>query len=90
MTTFLNETGTIGVIYNAFTYNVTGSELLTLIAIIGFIMICFMIFRVPIELSAVLVMPMLIIMTAYTQSFYTIFGIGLIYLGFISAKYFLT
>lgn len=89
MVTFVNYTGTIGVIYSAFTQNVTGSEFLTLLGIIIMIMLFFMLFRIPIEATAILILPIVIIFMSFSSD---ILGIGLallMYLGLLFAKNFI-
>lgn len=85
---FINETGTIGVIVQYATDTVTGSLFLTLLGIvIGLLVLC-MLFRMPIEFSAIFVLPILLVGMAYFQEFVAIGGVTLIYLGIILGKNF--
>jgi predicted RND superfamily exporter protein len=88
MVLFINETGTIGVIYNAVTNNITGSEFLTLLGLILIILLLFLTFRVPIEISAIIILPMLLIFMAFNNSIWAAGGLLLIYLGVLFFKNF--
>lgn len=85
-TTFINHTGTIGIIYDSATQNITGSEFLTLLGLIVMIIIFFLMFRIPVELTAIFVLPLLMIFMAYSNNFFAIGGVFLIYLGMLVAK----
>jgi hypothetical protein len=85
---FINQTGTIGVIYTAATQNITGSEFITLLGLIIIIMAFFMLFGLPIEATAIFILPMLIIFGVYSQELIATLGLALIYLGIIFAKNF--
>lgn len=86
MVNYINMTGSLGTIYEGITYNITGSEFLTLFFIILLVMLFFMMFRIPIELSAVLILPLLIVVMAYSGEFFAITGLILIYLALLLAK----
>lgn len=88
MALFVNNTNTIGVIYTAFNNNVTGSEFITLFLALFMVILFFMLFRVPFEVTAVFIIPMVIIYSAYTASFQPIIVVLMVYLGFLTAKYF--
>jgi hypothetical protein len=85
-TVFINTTGTIGQIYIAATQNITGSEFLTLLGLMFLILAFFMIFRLPLELTSVLILPMLIIFMVYSHNFLSFTGLILIYLAILVAK----
>ena len=85
---FMNNSGTIGVIYTAFTNNVTGSEFLTLLFIMIFVIGAFMIFRLPMEISILFTLPLVLIMAAYSGEFYAAVGLILLYAGVLLAKYY--
>jgi hypothetical protein len=87
-TIFINQTGTLGVIYQAATQNITGSEFITLLGLIILIMAFFMMFGLPIETTTILILPMLIIFGVYSQELIATLGLVLIYLGIIFAKNF--
>jgi hypothetical protein len=88
MVLFINETGTIGVIYNAVVTNITGSEFLTLLGVLLIMLLFLMAFHIPIEAGAILILPMLLIFMAFNNNILAIAGIALIYLGIILAKNF--
>jgi len=83
-----NSTGTIGIIIDAITTNITGDPFLTMIFIFLIAITLFAILRVPLELSSILVVPLAIIMMVYSKQFVAIGGALLIYLGLIFAKRF--
>jgi hypothetical protein len=83
---FINQTGTIGLIYTSFTTNVTGSEFLTLLGLIILIILFFAMFKMPMEASLILALPMLLIAMAYTSDIFAVGGVVLIYLGILFAK----
>lgn len=86
MVLFINDTGTIGIIYNAVTNNITGSEFLTLMGLILIIILFFMLFRLPIEATAILVLPMLITFMAFNDNLLALVGAVLIYSAILFAK----
>ena len=87
-TIFINQTGTVGQIYLAATQNITGSEFLTLLGLIIIIIAFFFMFGLPLEATAIMVLPMLIVFGVYSQNLISVLGIALIYLGMIFAKNF--
>lgn len=85
---FINSSGTLGTVFQYATTEVTGSLFLTLLGVVMILfLICFL-FRIPIEFSAILVLPLLLGSMAYMQEFVAIGGVFLIYLGVILAKNF--
>jgi hypothetical protein len=83
-----NESGTIGTIITYANTEVTGSLFLTLLGVVLLVlMLCFL-FRLPIEFSAVLVLPLLLGLMGYMQKFVAIGGVFLIYLGIVMGKNF--
>ena len=86
VTAFINQTGTIGVIYQAIYTNVTGSEFLTLLFLVVLCMLFVMLFRMPIEASVVIVLPMLIVFAAFNNNLFSLLGVVLIYSGILLAK----
>jgi len=89
MVMLFNETGTIGIILKAATMNITGSEFLTYLGIILLVITFFLIFRIPIEATAVLIMPLLLVLMAFSGNLLAIGGAFLIYLGILLAKNFI-
>lgn len=86
MVSFINLTGSIGQVYTGINNNLTGSEFITLLLAIMLIMLFFLMFRIPLEASAVLVLPLIIICMAYTSNLFILGGVFLIYLGVLLAK----
>lgn len=86
MSLLINQTGTIGVIYNAVNYNVTGSEFLTMLLLILLCILFVALFRMPLEMSAFLVMPMLIVMMSFNSNLLAVGGAALVYIGVLIAK----
>jgi hypothetical protein len=86
---FLNESGIIGVALISFTNNVTGSLFLTLLTIVGLLMMVCFLFRIPVEFSAIIVLPLLIVLMAYSSQFLAVGGVILIYLGVLFGRYFI-
>jgi len=87
-TTFINQTGTIGTIYNSAVTNITGSEFLALLGIIILIILFFLMFGLPVEVTFILIMPMLIVYGVYSQDLIGFLGLTLIYLGILFGKNF--
>lgn len=84
---FLNETGFMGVVFESFTTNVSGSVFLTLLAIFVLLIGLFIMFRIPIETILVLVLPVVLVFMAYAQGgFLAVGGVIIILLGIILAK----
>jgi hypothetical protein len=86
---FYNSSGSFGLIIDAWTYNVSGDLFLTLL---GFVLIilafCFM-FRIPLEFSAIIILPILIVAMSWSSEFLAIGGLTLVYLGILVAKWFI-
>jgi len=85
---FINESQTIGIIINQITLDSTGSLFLTYLFIVMIIILIAMVFRIPIEFTAIFIMPLLLSLMAYYGDFWTFGGIILIYLAILFAKNF--
>ena len=85
---FINTTGTIGTIIQYSNTEVTGSLFLTLLGVVMLLMLLCFLFRLPIEFSAILILPLLLGCMAYMQEFVVVGGVFLIYLGVILGKNF--
>lgn len=83
-----NETGSIGTMILYATNDITGSLFLTLLGVVMILMLLCLLLRLPMEFSAILVLPLLIGLMAYMQEFVAIGGVFLIYLGIILGKNF--
>jgi hypothetical protein len=88
--TFINDTGTVGIIFQAFTNNITGSPFLSLLFLCFIILALFVAFRIPIEFSLILMLPMFLIFLAFSHEFLPIVGVILIYLGVLWGKNMIT
>ena len=89
MVMFYNSSGSFGIILNSFTYNVTGDLFLTLLCIVLLILAFCLMFRIPIEFSAIIVLPLLLTLMAFSSQFLAIGGLTLLYIGVLVAKNFL-
>jgi hypothetical protein len=79
----------MGIIIDAWTYNVTGDLFLTLLSLtIGLLALCLM-FKIPIEFTAIILLPLFIVCMAYSSQFLAIGGLTLIYIGVLVAKWFI-
>jgi hypothetical protein len=82
---FLNETGIIGqAIIGA--NGITGSLFLTLLLILIIFIILALAMRIPIEATAIIYLPLIITITAYSGDFLATFGVTLIFLGVVLGK----
>jgi len=85
---FINDTTTTGIILNYLTYNVTGDLFTTLLLILIGIIAFALTFRIPLEFTAPIILPMLIVFMAFTGQFLAIGGIMLIFIAVLFAKMF--
>ena len=86
---FMNTTETIGKIILSGSNNVTGSLVGTLILILIFLMAICIMFGIPLEFSAILVFPYILVVSAYYSSFMLIMVLIIVFLVIIIAKNFL-
>lgn len=89
MVLYLNNSGFIYAFIYYATNNVTGSLFLTLLGIILVLMAMAFAFKVPLEFTGIFILPLLLILMAFTSDFLALGGIFLIWLGVILAKNFL-
>lgn len=86
---FINESTTSGVILSYGVQNVFGSVTIMIIVFILVLMaMCFM-FKLPIELTIPLVLPMIIYSMAYYGDIIPLGGVALIYMAILFAKWFI-
>jgi len=85
---FCNPTEIVCVMIQTLTTDVTGHIFLTLMLFIIAEMLIAALFKLPIEMSVILVLPTLIVFSAYISTFTTILGAALIWIGVIFAKNF--
>ena len=79
-TNFINDTQTSNIIKGLFD-NVGGSWFTTIMLIVCFIVLIALILRVPMELTAIFVLPLLLVCYAYLPDFLATTGVLLIYIG---------
>lgn len=84
----INESGIAGQVIIDLNTNVTGSTFLSLLMIVFILLILFLLLRVPLEFSAIFILPMLIIFGSIDGSFSATLGVFLIYLGILLGKNF--
>jgi lipopolysaccharide export LptBFGC system permease protein LptF len=89
LTMLYNQSGSFGMILDAFTYNITGDLFLTLLCIVLIIIAFCLMFRIPIEYSIIIILPLLLVCMAFTSQFLAIGGVALIYIAVLLAKNFL-
>ena len=85
-TGFINNTGTVGLIYEAAVTNITGSEFVLLLGLIFILIALFMMFNAPLEATAIFILPILIIFVVYSNDLLSFFGLLMIYIGILIAK----
>ena len=87
VTELLNNSGIIFDAINGLTANVTGSTFLTFFLIVVVIMFFAFAFRIPLEMTTIVVFPLLIMIGAYVGGAWSpILAVGILYLGFLVAK----
>lgn len=67
---------------------ITGSLFITLFFIVLVLIVMALILRIPIEFTAILVLPFLISVSAYESSFMSVTGVFLIYIALLLANNF--
>jgi len=85
MALMINEAGVFGQVYAGMN-NITGSVFLTLLLIVMLIMAIAFLFRIPVEFTAIFILPMLLTFLAFESEFLSVTGVILIYLGILLAK----
>ena len=83
---FFNETNIFYSVMNGLTANVTGTWFLTLLLVVVIIMAFAFAFRIDVELTALLVFPLLIGFGAMNGGFAPALGVGIIYVSSLLAK----
>ena len=84
---FINRTQTIGLFFEAISTNITGSDALTALLIVTLLMAVAIMFRLPVELSIPFVLPLLLVMMAYSTEALMVGGVMIIYLAIIFVKW---
>ena len=68
---------------------ITGSFFLSLLIIIFLFLVLAMALRIPLEFTAIFILPCLIVLTAYESQLMSVCGVILIYLGILLGKHLL-
>ena len=84
----LNATGSIAIVINSLTSNITGLDFLTYLFILIVIIVLLIAFRLPVEVIALVVSPIVIILMAYNSAFYVVGGAMLMIFAIIFATKF--
>ena len=84
----LNESGLGGQVLIGLTQNITGSIFLSLLMIVFIILVLFLLVRIPLEFSAIFILPMLIVFIRIDGQFLGVLGVFLLYLGVLLGKNF--
>lgn len=84
---FINDTGTIGVIVKAGT-DLTGSLFLTVLLITMVLLALCLMFKIPFDITAPLLLPMYLVGMAYSTEYLAIGGLFLIYLAVLFSRQF--
>ena len=84
---FINSTGSTATIVKGLFDNVGGSWFTTIMLIMMFIILIAIVLRIPIELTALFIIPMFIACYVYVPDFKAITGVLLLYIGLIIGKY---
>lgn len=85
MAVLYNNTGMWGDVIGGLT-NITGSLFLTLLVMLILLFVFCMMFRIPVEATAILVVPVCIVMMAFSGALIPVGGLLLIYLAILFAK----
>lgn len=84
----INQTGIIGQSFTALTTNVTGTVFLSGLLVLIVLFIIAMIFRLPLELTGIFLLPIILVFMAFETGWVAIGGITLIYLAVVVARNF--
>ena len=68
--------------------NITGSFFLSLLLIIILMITLALVLKIPIEFTAIFILPLLLTLTAYESQLISVLGAILIYLGVLLGKHF--
>ena len=85
-----NETGIFGTLILNYTNHITGNIYLTLFSLMIVIFLFFLALRIPIEMTAILIVPLLIVFMAYGGGDWkAVTGILLLYLSIMFGRFFM-
>lgn len=85
---FINATETLGKIFLHGSTNVTGNMFLSLLVIIILLIAIAIMFGIPLEFTAVIILPLLLAYMSYYGDFVTIGAVAILYLAFIFTRRF--
>jgi hypothetical protein len=83
---FINDTGTTATIVKAIFDNVGGSWFTTLMLIMLFVILIAIVMRVPFELTAIFIIPLLLVSWIYVPDTISVLGCFLLYVGVLVGK----
>lgn len=87
---FMNCTQSIGLIVQQASLNVSGSLFLTLGMVLILLIAACILFRIPLEFTAVIIIPLVLVYMAYDPTHFIIVGVALFfYLALIFTKNFI-
>ena len=84
---FINSTDIIGIIMMRATDTSTGSMIVTLLLVMIFLMVIAMMFQMPLELTAIVMLPYVLACTAYYSDMLAGVVVIIIYLGILATKH---
>lgn len=82
---FINDTTTSAIVSGLYN-NVGGSWFATIMLIVIMLIVVALIFRIPMELTAIIIFPFLLVCWAYIPDLYAVTGVFLIYIGVLMAN----
>lgn len=85
-TFFMNETETIGRIMTAGTQNLTGNIIATIFLVLVFLVVIAMMFGIPLEFLAVIILPFCLALAAFKSEFVVAVALIALYVVSIFAK----
>lgn len=83
---FINNSTTVGAIAKGFSEDVGGNYFIAMFLVMLFLIIITLMFKLPIEASAILVLPFTILCYAFIPQFMAVTGVLLIYLAILVAN----
>lgn len=82
---FMNMTGSIGILFQYLTINITGSELISIISILLLLIVFALLFKMPVELIMIIILPLILVFMAFYSGFLIVGGLILIVLAILFA-----
>jgi len=84
---FIDTTDLIGGLLMSLTNDVTGSLFLTLLMIVFFIVIIGLAFRLPLEITFIIALPLYYVSVVYSQEMYPVLAVALIHIAILFTRY---